>query len=204
MNKIAYELGRRLGATKKAGDAAPSTGGGSWWSNMGSKIKGGIQAGVQGIKAVPRYAERMGTAYEGATGTPEQKMQAAADAAKREYRGEAPKPISIRPEDNAGGTNAEGVISIGMDPEERKLIQQHGVERGKQMFSAGQKGGTQGGQGGQGGYGWNPQYTNEYFQRLMGFQNPDEYMNWQNAQSAGMGRALRAASNRRWLRAMFA
>ena len=100
-----------------------------------------------------------------------------------------------------------GVQSLGMDKNIRKRIQD-GMDP-TQAGAYGDKGqGAAQGGGGKSPYAdFGPQqmqdYMKQHFGTMTGFSGPDEYSAWQQSRNAGMGRAMRAAANRRWLRGMF-
>lgn len=176
--KLAREFGRRIGMAK----AALKVGWGSQKVGPMTPAKGeGGPQGAGGQPPAPITLDNVGAG--GAKATPPAAPKA------------DPNVISIR--DSMGGAGGAGsdpnVISLGADR----------IKQIRQKQTGGAGAGAQA--GGAGSFFGGPQMGDmqKYWQQLLGM-SPSQYDARNTAQAAGMGRALKAQGDRRWLRSMFA
>jgi hypothetical protein len=128
--------------------------------------------------------------------------------------------ISISPEDDENAPSflddedagaASGPIFLdNEDPKHLRNMQLYGVDAANRMkFGGGQQGQYGGGQQGQENNFWSSpspansrRITADMYSRFLGFNSPVEYSGWREAQTSGLGRALKARGDNQFVRMM--
>jgi hypothetical protein len=182
--KLAWEIGWKLGMAKRAGPAAGDVSPGM----PEPRLVGRKTPDMEVADAGPISLSSRGS---GAGAAPDPKGVLSIGSAGG-GAGAAPDPKGVLSIGSAGGgsaANSSGVLEL--DPSTRKYLGGGGGQQGQEnnFWSSPSPANSQ-------------QTAADMYKRFLGFNNLADYSGWREAQTSGLGRALKARGDNQFVRMM--